>query len=366
MALLKCPCCTYRRLTPVRSAGVEIDACTYCGGLWFDHNELDKIVHTDDPDYPRDGPIIETLGQKVTSIKDKECPRCQSALITHDFEKSSELKIDICESCHGIWLDKGELEHAQIFYEIPKAVSKIKEETTWGHWFFQFFLNLPVEFNIKPKRIPIITIVLIVLNVLLVLPIVLGPNGQYIWEQWGMIPAQIGSFHWIVTLFSSQFIHAGWLHLLMNMYFLYILGDNVEDAMGRVMFPLFYIFCGLIACLAHAGYEFAIGGGTEIPLGGASGAISGVIGAYVYIFRKAKLTFMIFVYQVKLSAFWYFCIWLATNIILMIAGSAGVSWMAHIGGFIAGIIFSYFVYDTILKRNPLIRYLNQGLTKQNS
>ena len=364
MALLKCPCCTYRRLTPIRSAGVEIDACTYCGGLWFDNYELDKIVHTDDPNYPRNGPIIETLGRQVHSTKEKDCPRCKNSLKTHEFEKDGDLRIDVCESCHGIWLDRGEVAHAKIFYEIPKAVEKIKEETTWGHWFFQFFLNLPVEFNIKPRRFPIITVLFIILNTLLIFPIVAGSSGNYIWSQWGLIPEQIGSLHWFVTLFSSQFIHGGWLHLIMNMYFLYILGDNVEDAMGRFMFPLFYIFCGLMAGLAHVGYEFLFGGAIDIPLGGASGAISGVIGAYVYIFRKAKLTFMIFVYQIKLSGFWYFGIWLGTNIFFMMNGAAGVSWIAHIGGFIAGLVFSYFVYDSILSRNPLIRYLNQGITKK--
>lgn len=362
MASLNCPHCRHHLLESVHHDNVELDACVHCGGLWFDRNELDKVVRTYDPDYPREGPIVENLGQKLAKTQ-KRCPRCKvPLLVTYEFETNSELQIDECYFCHGVWLEKGELDHAKVFYEIPEAVERIQKETTWGHWLFQFFLHLPVEFNIKARKFPLITIILIVLNGLLMLSVMTIQNPG-IWISWGLIPIDIGSFHGFVTLLTHQFLHGGWAHFIGNMYFLYILGDNVEDAMGRIIFPIFYLLCGVIAGLAHVGYELTIGGSVYIPLIGASGAISGVMAAYLYIFRKAKLTFMLIVFQYKLSVIWYFGIWIGFNVLLLIVGASGISWVAHISGFIAGLVFSYFLYDRILRANPLIRYLNQGLAK---
>jgi len=360
MAFLDCPQCRHHLLEPIHYEGIEIDACMHCGGLWFDHNELDKVVRSYDPDYPRERPIIKTLGQGVGGTL-KRCPHCKDSLKTYQFEQGSDLKIDICQSCDGIWLEQGELDHAKIFYEIPEAVESIKKEATQAHWLFQFLFNLPVEFNIKARNFPLITVILLVLNGLLILPIVTAQAPEGIWYQWGLIPEEIGSIKWFMTLLTHQFLHGGWGHLIMNMYFLYILGDNVEDAMGRIMFPLFYLFCGLVAGMTHVGYELTLGGSANIPSVGASGAISGVMAAYAYIFRKAKLTFMFIIFQYKLSPVWYFGIWLGMNVLFLIAGVQEVSWTAHIGGFMAGLVFSYFVYERILRNNPLIRYMNQGL-----
>ncbi len=359
MAFL-CPHCRSHLLEPLRHKEIEIDACMHCGGLWFDRHELDKVVHLYDPNYHRQGQIVESLGHPVAETQ-KDCPHCQESLLTYEFEQGRDLKIDVCQTCDGIWLEKGELDHAKVFYEIPEAIERIQKKTTWVHWFFQFFLHLPVEFNIKPRKFPLITIALLIFNGLLLLPIMMTQSPENIWYGWGLIPQEWGSISWFVTLLTHQFLHGGWAHLIGNMYFLYILGDNVEDAMGRILFPLFYLFCGLVAGMTHVGYELIWGGSTNIPLIGASGAISGVMAAYLYIFRQAKLTFMLVIFQYKLSPVWYFGIWLATNVLFLILGAAEVSWMAHIGGFIAGLVFSYFVYDRILKANPLIRYLNQGL-----
>jgi len=358
MASLNCPQCRHHLLEPIRYENVELDACVHCGGLWFDHNELDKVVRNYDPNYRREGPIVETLGPKVDESK-KHCPHCKDSLETYQFEKDSDLKIDICHSCHGIWLDKGELDHAKIFSELSEAKAEIKKETTWGDWLFQFLLHLPVEFNIKPRRFPVITVLLLIINGLLILPVLSAQTPADIFYPWGLIPQEMGSLTWFVTLLTHQFIHGGWGHLIGNMYFLYILGDNVEDAMGRIMFPLFYLFCGLAAGMSHVGYELILGESAYVPLIGASGAISGVMAAYMYIFRKAKLTFMFFVFQYKISPIWYFGIWLAFNLLYLMVGEVGVSWIAHIGGFAAGLVFSYVVYERILEANPLIRYLNQ-------
>ncbi len=356
MAHLNCPQCRHHLLKPLRHENVRLDACTHCGGVWFDPNELDIVLHRYDPNYRREGSIAKKLGPKVIGSP-KKCPRCQVSLTTHEFEQGSDLKIDLCHSCNGVWLDKGELDHAKIFYEIPEAKERIEKEINWAHWLFQFIANLPVEFNVEPRRFPIVTVSLLILNALLLFPVL---NSEQIWFQWGLIPGDIGSLKWFVTLLTHQFLHGGWAHLIGNMYFLYILGDNVEDAMGRTLFLLFYLGCGLFAGLTHVIYEFGIGGPVNIPLVGASGAISGVMAAYVYIFRKAKLTFMLLIFPFKMAPIWYFGIWIGTNIVFLVMGVPEVSWAAHLGGFVAGLVFSYWLYDRILEANPLIRYFNEG------
>ena len=361
VASLNCPQCHHHLLKPIRSENVELDACVHCEGLWFDRNDLDKVIHNYDPKYHRECPIIETLGQKVGESQ-KHCPHCKDSrgsLETYRFEKDSDLKIDICHSCHGIWLDKGELDQAKTYYEFPCAVEKIQRETTWGDWLFQLCLFMPVECNIEPRKFPIITVLLLLINGLLLLLVVSAQTPIDIHYLWGLIPEEMGSLNWFMTLLTHQFLHDGWLHFIVNMYFLYILGDNVEDAMGRIMFPLFYLFCGLVAGMSHVGYELIFGELASFPLVGASGAISGVMAAYMYIFRKAKLTFMFVVFQRKLSTVWYFGIWLMFNVFFLMIGDDEVSSTVHIGGFAVGLLFSYVVYERILNTNPLIRCLNQ-------
>ncbi|MEN8220543.1 MAG: rhomboid family intramembrane serine protease [Pseudomonadota bacterium] len=362
MASLDCPQCHHHLLEPIHYEGIEIDACMHCGGLWFDHNELDKVIRKYYPDYPREDTIIKTLGQEVDGTP-KQCPHCKDSLKTYQFEQGSELKIDICQSYDGIWLEQGELDHAKRFYEKPSRFENISKK--YEHWIFQFLFYLPVEFNLKPRNFPLITVILIVLNGLiftgLFISLFRDPElPEKILYQWGLIPEEIGAFKWFVALLTHQFLHGGWGHLIGNMYFLYILGDNVEDAMGRIRFLLFYIFCGLVAAITHVGYELTLGVSANLPSIGASGAVSGVMAAYAYIFRKAKLTFMFVILQYKLAPVWYFSLWLGINVLLLIYGVQGVSWAAHIGGFIAGLVFSYFVYERILTNNPLIRYMNQG------
>jgi membrane associated rhomboid family serine protease len=134
------------------------------------------------------------------------------------------------------------------------------------------------------------------------------------------------------TLFTSMFLHGGWMHLLGNMLFLWIFGDNVEDSMGHVRYLLFYLLCGLIAALVHALSD----PGSEIPVVGASGAISGVLGAYLILHPRARLLVLAMsVIPLRLPAFIVLGLW----IVLQFAGLGGASdiaFLAHIGGFIAG------------------------------
>lgn len=143
------------------------------------------------------------------------------------------------------------------------------------------------------------------------------------------------------TLVTSMFLHGGWMHLLGNMLYLWVFGNNVEDAMGHWRFVLFYLLCGIAAVYAHA----VPNADSEIPMVGASGAISGVLGAYILLYPHARvlvgIPLGIIVHTVRLSALWVLGFWFAMQIIsslLTPSGQAGVAFGAHIGGFLAGIV----------------------------
>ncbi len=143
-----------------------------------------------------------------------------------------------------------------------------------------------------------------------------------------MVPADI-------TLFTSMFLHAGWMHLIGNMLFLWVLGDNIEDAMGHTRFTVFYILCGMAAALTHGIIEPT----SEVPMIGASGAISGVIGAYLLLHPKASIHTLIFYFVIAIPAWIVLGLWIGIQVFSIFQGGGGnVAWWAHIGGLVAGLI----------------------------
>lgn len=139
-----------------------------------------------------------------------------------------------------------------------------------------------------------------------------------------------------LTVFSSMFMHASWMHLIGNMWFLWIFGDNVEDAMGPLRFIIFYLLCGVAAAAAQTATDPA----STIPMVGASGAIGGVMGAYALLFPRARILNWFFITTVSVPAFIMLGYWVLIQFMGSFAqdGGGGVAFWAHIGGFIAGAI----------------------------
>ena len=176
----------------------------------------------------------------------------------------------------------------------------------------------------------------------------------------GAIPYEILTLHDVsprdivpppLTVFTSMFLHGGPLHLAFNMLFLWIFGNNVEDALGRVRFLLFYAMCGVAAALAQV--VFSLTPEAQLtPMVGASGAIAGVLAAYWVLFPRARVLTLVvvfvFVRLVPLPAGWFIGIWFAGQIVSVLLGAnTGVAFFAHIGGFVAG-----FVLVRALGRRP--------------
>ncbi|HEY7031142.1 MAG TPA: rhomboid family intramembrane serine protease [Thermomicrobiales bacterium] len=163
--------------------------------------------------------------------------------------------------------------------------------------------------------------------------------------RWGTIPTEIMDGQRLVTLVTSQFLHAGWLHILGNMLFLWVFGDNVEDTMGHVGYLIFYLLCGVAAAVA----QVAVNSGSPTPLVGASGAISGVLAAYLVLFPRGKIrTFVLlgwFPLIFLLPAWVMIGYWIVLQFIngflslgVRTEEGSGVAYFAHVGGFLAGLV----------------------------
>lgn len=149
-----------------------------------------------------------------------------------------------------------------------------------------------------------------------------------------------------LTLITSMFMHGGFAHIAGNMLYLWIFGDNIEQAIGHKKYLFFYLLCGIIASLSHVFATKLLGQDPLIPSLGASGAISGVLGAYILLFPKRRVTMFVFRFITHVSAFWAIGIWIVLQIVNglgMLGGEAtGVAYAAHLGGFIAGLLLINF------------------------
>jgi membrane associated rhomboid family serine protease len=200
---------------------------------------------------------------------------------------------------------------------------------------------------------PVITLSIIVLCVLVFLwQLTLSPEGgRAAVYALGFIPAVLSGnaelppqLVWVpssLTVFTSMFLHGGFLHLAGNMLYLWIFADNVEDSMGHGRFILFYALCGVAAALAQAAPEL----GSTIPMIGASGAVSGILGAYVLLYPHARILvvvpLVVILYTLRLPAIIVLGIWFAIQLMSSLAAPAvggGVAFRAHLGGFIAGVL----------------------------
>ena len=222
---------------------------------------------------------------------------------------------------------------------------------------------IPLRDNIPSRTVPFVTYILIGANVLMFfMELSLGPNLERFIYIFGLVPQKVLYAvseapqlipYTIVPFFTSIFLHGGWLHLLGNMLYLYIFGDNVESALGHFRYLVFYLCCGVAASLVHIMFNI----GSDIPTVGASGAIAGVLGSYFLLFPKARVVTLVpiffFVTFIEVPAILFLGLWFLIQFLSgsMTVGSsaaaAGVAWWAHIGGFAVGVGYTLFRYRKI-------------------
>jgi membrane associated rhomboid family serine protease len=203
---------------------------------------------------------------------------------------------------------------------------------------------LPIGDDDSDRRIvPLVTYALIALNILFFF-VELGGGDAFI-QKWAFVPSRFlanpgADF---LTLFTSMFMHAGWLHLGGNMLYLWIFGDNVEDRFGHTKFAIFYLLCGLAATAAQLAFSM----GSNVPNLGASGAIAGVLGSYILLFPQGRVRVLQGQQVIQVPALIVIGLWIVLQLFSSVgsiantAETGGVAYMAHVGGFAAGFILTF-------------------------
>jgi len=217
---------------------------------------------------------------------------------------------------------------------------------------------LPLKDDLPTRTFPLVTLGLIAANIyVFIQELSLGARIEAMFFTFGAIPFELmhgvelgkDSVPILATLFTSMFIHGGFFHVGGNMLYLWIFGNNIEDAMGHGRFIFFYLICGVIAAYSHAFFDT----NSKIPMVGASGAVSGVLGAYILLFPQARVLTVIplgiFFPIVKIRAFYVLGFWfLAQSANAFFGAKGGIAWFAHVGGFVAGMLLIFF----FRKRRP--------------
>jgi membrane associated rhomboid family serine protease len=212
------------------------------------------------------------------------------------------------------------------------------------------FLPLHDRNPIRHVAFPYVCYGLIGANVLVfLLQLAMGEYGfGWFAVEYGMVPIVVRDLveqpvAWLpdwANLMTYAFLHADWLHLFSNMLFLWIFGDNIEDAMGHVKFLVFYLLCAVLAGLAHLAFNFDSNG----PLIGASGAVAGVMGAYILLYPHARvfvLMRIVIPIPLPIPALWMLGVWIVTQVVNVLLGSQDpVAWWAHLGGVAAGALLA--------------------------
>ncbi|MFO0697204.1 MAG: rhomboid family intramembrane serine protease [Polyangiales bacterium] len=210
---------------------------------------------------------------------------------------------------------------------------------------------------------PVVTWTLIALNgVVFLFQLLIGPAAdQELVMQFGVIPKVLasgsvfvpaeshGTLEVLLTPFTSMFLHGGFAHVVGNMWFLYVFGDNVEDALGKLRYVVFYVASGLVAVLVQVLADPTSG----LPMIGASGAISGVLAGYVALYPSARvvtlLPIFVFIQLIEVPAYLFIVVWFAMQLLSGLgsigATTGGVAWWAHVGGFLAGLVLVRWLAD---------------------
>lgn len=223
---------------------------------------------------------------------------------------------------------------------------------------------IPIRDSTRSATFPVVNIVIIIINALVFFyELSLGEALNRVINTFGLVPA-----HWIqvvqtnpfniagvvVPFFSSMFMHGGWMHFIGNMWFLWIFGDNVEDSMGHGRYIIFYLLCGVGAGVVHLITNIQ----STVPTIGASGAIAGIMGAYMVLYPRGRvltlIPIFIFFQFIEIPAVVFLLIWILIQtfqgvLTLGMAAGGGVAWWAHIGGFAIGAIFIFL----FRKRRPI-------------
>jgi membrane associated rhomboid family serine protease len=343
---MDCPRCR-TPLIPHATDRVVVDACVSCRGAFYEH--LDQKTGLDP-----DAELQKLMKNGVAKRKARSglaCPLGHGPLVAFDCTAPDgsglHAEIDHCGVCKGMWLDDQEGQRVRVIAdqggEVPNGV---------GWYFFQLFSGLPLEVYHPVKRRPVV-IWLLVAACIAAFVVELSYAGANALEpfiqRFGLVPKNVLHGYSLISVVTHMFLHGGFGHIFGNLAFLYIFGDNIEDRIGRMRFLLLYLACGLAAAAAQISADI----GSTVPMVGASGAIAGILGAYLVLFPRVRVFVMFFLFRIKLPVWFYLGGWIAMNLLMgsvarLDGAPGGVAWWAHVGGFFAGALWALVMRRRIL------------------
>ncbi|RMD97240.1 MAG: rhomboid family intramembrane serine protease [Deltaproteobacteria bacterium] len=339
---MRCTKCE-QSLVLLSQKGIPFDFCFHCEGTWVSPEGLALFLGLEEELRP---------DRSFFLLAERFCPACGKRLYGHPYPALGGALLLSCKACGKIWLEANEIEHLQRALpsqgdredplegekRAPKRFRSrgegVEERNAVSHlvWFFQFLTGFPMEVDHPVRQIPLAVISLIVADVVIFLVSWFAPGGlAAMIERFGFVPGRSDPRHLLVSVVSSMFLHAGVFHLLGNLYFLYIFGDNLECRLGRLRFLWLYFTCGVAAIGLHA---FLSSDPSTVV--GASGAISGLLGAYLITFPHVELYQFVFFFRLRISIRLYAAVWFGMQLLHAWLGIPGVAWFAHIGGFLTG------------------------------
>jgi membrane associated rhomboid family serine protease len=377
-AKLRCPV-DGNDLERVAFQGIEVDLCKKCGGIWFDQGELDDVMREAMAQPQSVARLDPQAGApiKQTPHREPTCPRCQKAMVPEIFGRVSNIELDRCPQCSGQWADGGELSalveylhdpgESQRMQKLGEAIADtvkkrqaLKDLTELGRHSRQRVLMgslflpkiiLPLGTSVSVARFPLVTVCLVLINILIYVLQATAADMQSGFLTFGLVPANITEGKGIWGMFTHMFLHGGVLHLLGNMFFLWIFARAIEDTFGRWKFLGSYLLLGLIAGLIF----FLFNLDSQIPAVGASGAISGIMGAFFVLYPYSTIPTFVIQTVLHIPTWLYLGVWIGFQLLAFwIAKSVGtcscVALTAHIGGFFAGVILARFFKKSERKR----------------
>jgi len=348
-------------MKPLNCDGVVIDRCAACGGLWFDAGEMgrfrDGLEQMALNTIPRAPSVPSATGVAPTLA----CPRCLHGLKRGEYAYGTGVCVARCAECEGVWLPgtqvvrfithlrearakRGEtMEIAESIAESANARISKHDAMNYSSlrysrifWFLNF---IPVHADSADTDRPRATIAILALQLFAM--IFLSSETTH---SLALVPAELFTLTGLGTLLSSSFVHSGWSHFIGNAIFLVVFGRALEGSLGAIRFFAVYFFTDFASSLAFVFFDAGLA--STAPCLGASGAISGVLGAYLLLQPTAKVTMLLGLHKMRIPAWVYLGAWFAMQITnawweSMWGASGGVAWSAHIGGFIVGALLGW-------------------------
>jgi len=371
MADMRCPSCS-NCLTRIKVWSYFIETCSDCGGIWLEAENFGDFVRglAASQNVPSD--VVELFKRRDVlpphKIKEqtKLCPKCRKKLLKSNYAYDSNVILDKCPECGGIWADKGEVERAARYLkwadkgEVERAASYLKgdprperslveiqklahpeidpDDVYPGDYLGQLRIILPWSDDTPRRRFPAVTVSIISVCTAAFLAYVCLDKPGYL-EKFKSVPgAGIGT-----QILGWMFLSNGPLYFVLNMLFLWLFGDNVEDRFSRLGYLTFYICCGLFAGFVYSIFKHDL----SIATIGVGGAVSGIMGAYFIFYPVANVSVFVFCRTVEVPAVLFLGLWflfqLLSPFLFKGAPVLNAAWPAHVSGFVFGMLVALFM-----------------------